>query len=365
VGQYVWLTLKGKNANGEQHDLSLWLQPSDVSVNARWIADGFVDKPVPYNYLKSLGHNTELKIEFKASLSKSQEESTAQAFVVRTYTVKSTPTITWLRGSPSGQVIAPGGYTKETSVTLSGTASKGQQVDIRDGEDSKGQAVADSATGAWTHAIRDLSVARHSLTAKAMDAAGGTSKAWEFNIIDEMVIDRQQMNLDGLSVKMPEWPRTGQDSIGNTQVRQPTRGLPPYSYASSDSTVASVNYEGKVTGNKNGYALIVVFDSGGQSATYSVSVSNVYRLRINEQPITALQAIEWRENLSNAMPCTDATYHDLHLVYGFPLPIPSALWSCSNQGCTQSNLPYFRRLDGVACRVATWEEFGAWCIQST
>jgi hypothetical protein len=78
VGQYVWLTLKGKNANGEQHDLSLWLQPSDVSVNTRWIADGFIDKPVPYNYLKSLGHNTELKIEFKASLSKSQEESTAQ-----------------------------------------------------------------------------------------------------------------------------------------------------------------------------------------------------------------------------------------------------------------------------------------------
>lgn len=366
VGQYVWLTLKGKDANGEQHDLSLWNQPSDVSVNARWIADGFVDKPVPYNYLKSLGHNTDLKIEFKASLSKSQEESTAQAFAVRTYTIKSTPTITWLRGSPSGQMIAPGGYTKETSVTLSGTASKGQQIEIRDGENPKGQAIADAVTGIWQLLIHGLTVARHSLTAKAMDASGGTSKAWEFNVIDEMVIDRQPMILNGLSVKMPEWPTTGNDSIGNTQVRQPTKGLPPYSYASSDSTVASVSSDGKVTGNKNGSAFIVVLDSGGQSATYNVSVSNVYRLRINEQPMTALRAVEWRESLQDATYCFDAAIYDMQRVYGHTLPIPTNIWQCfyRDGGCNPGNFYFYKNAIGVSCYSGLYET-AAWCIQPT
>lgn len=365
VGQYVWLTLKGKNANGEQYDLSLWLQPSDVSVNARWIADGFIDKPVPYNYLKSLGHNTELRIEFKASLSKSQEESTAQAFVVRTYTIKSTPTITWLRGSPSGQDIAPDGFTRETSVTLSGTASKGQQVDVLDGEDTKGQPIADAVTGIWTQTIDELSVARHSLTARAMDAGGATSKAWVFTVIGELSIDCQQMNLNGLSVKMPDWPKTGEDSIGNTQVRQPTGGLAPYFYASSNQDIASVSSEGKVTGNRNGVVTINVSDSAGAAVSYTVAVTNVYRLRLNETPMTALQAVEWRESLADAVPCRDAAIFDLVRVHGKPLPTSTALWQCVTGGCPE---PYFPGYDNswghITCIKGAYE-LAAWCIQPT
>jgi len=362
VGQYVWLTLKGKNANGEQHDLSLWLQPSDVSVNARWIADGFIDKPVPYNYLKSLGHNTELRIEFKASLSKSQEESTAQAFVVRTYTVKSTPTITWLRGSPSGQDIAPDGFTRETSVTLSGTASKGQQVDVLDGEDTKGQPIADAVTGIWTQTIDELSVARHSLTARAMDAGGATSKAWVFTVIGELSIDRQQMNLNGLSVKMPDWPKTGEDSIGNTQVRQPTGGLAPYFYASSNQDIASVNTEGKVTGNRNGVVTITVSDSAGAAVSYTVAVTNVYRLRIHEQHVTALQAVEWKDSLADSSIFHDAHVYDLHRVYGNPLPYQDVLWLCVSSGCNPPNFPYFLDHIGIGCRNGLLE-YSAVCIQ--
>ncbi|MBS4089985.1 hypothetical protein [Pseudomonas rustica] len=362
VGQYVWLTLKGKDANGEQHDLSLWNQPSDASVNARWISDGYVDKPVPYNYLKSLGHNSELRIEFKASLIKNQEESTAQIFEMRIYTIKWTPTISWLRGSPSGQDIAPGGFTRETSVSLSGTANKGQQVDVLDGIDTKGQPIADAITGIWTLSIHDLSVSRHSLTATAMVAGGGTSKAWEFNVIDEMVIDRQPMNLNGLSVKMPDWPRTGKDSPGNTQIRQPTKGLPPYSYASSNPTVVSVTTEGKVTGNKNGNAIIVVFDMSGQSITYNVLVTNVYRLRISERPTIALQAVQWRESLADAELCSNQVIADLNLVYGEPLPVPASLWQCTTSGCGEKTFTYFHKSGYVGCLGESYELLG-WCIQ--
>jgi hypothetical protein len=243
-------------------------------------------------------------------------------------------------------------------------ASARQQVDIRDGEISKGKPTANPLTRIWTQTIDNLALAPHSLTARAMYGSGEVSAQWNFTVKEALVIDRQQMILNGLSVKMPEWPTTGEDSIGNTQVRQPTKGLPPYSYASSDSTVASVNNEGKVTGNKNGNAFIVVLDSGGQSATYSVSVSNVYRLRINEQLITALRAIEWRESLQDATYCFDAAIFDMQRVYGNTLPIPTNIWQCVNGGCSLGNYHFFKNAIGITCYSGLYET-AAWCMQPT
>jgi hypothetical protein len=197
-----------------------------------------------------------------------------------------------------------------------------------------------------------------------MDAGGATSKAWVFTVIGELSIDRQQMNLNGLSVKMPDWPRTGEDSIGNTQVRQPTGGLAPYFYASSNQDIASVNTEGKVTGNRNGVTTITVSDSAGAAVSYTVAVTNVYRLRLNETPMTARQAVEWRESLANAIPCTDPALFDLDLVHGKPLPISSNLWQCTLSGCPDLYFPVFYKLGGVGCRNGLYE-YAAWCMQST
>lgn len=368
VGQYAWLALKGKNASGGSHDLTMWSQPSIASVNQQWINRGYYDETVRNDYLIGLGNNTELHVHFKASLSKSQEESTAQTFEIRTYTVKAIelikPTITSVRGTSSGQEIPSGSFTTETSVTLTGMASARQHVDVRDGEISKGKPTADPVTRIWTQTIDNLALAPHSLTARALYGSGEVSAPRNFTVMEALVIDRQPMILNGLSVKMPEWPTTGEDSIGNTQVRRPTKGLPPYSYASSDSTIASVNNEGKVTGNKNGNALIVVFDSGGQSATYSVSVSNVYRLRINEQPMTALQAVKWRESLADAVPCNDWAIFDLVRVHGKPLPISTSLWLCATDGCSEPNFPIYNSMGYVAC-INGAHVVPAWCIQRT
>jgi hypothetical protein len=333
----------------------MWSQPSIASVNQQWINSGYYDETVRNDYLIGLGNNTELHVHFKASLSKSQEESTAQTFEIRTYTVKAIelikPTITSVRGTLSGQEIPSGSFTTETSVTLTGMASARQHVDIRDGEISKGKPTADPLTRIWTQTIDNLALAPHSLTARALYGSGDVSAPRNFTVMEALVIDRQPMILNGLSVKMPEWPTTGEDSIGNTQMRQPTKGLPPYSYASSDSTVASVNNEGKVIGNKNGNAFIVVLDSGGQSATYSVSVSNVYRLRLNETPMTALQAIEWRESLANASHCGNSQIADLRLVYGDTLPMPDNIWACIEEGgCTTIGFfLFYQNGNGILC----------------
>ncbi|MDY0836194.1 Ig-like domain-containing protein, partial [Pseudomonas sp. SED1] len=99
----------------------------------------------------------------------------------------------------------------------------------------------------------------------------------------ELVIEQTQVHLNGFSLKVPDWPRTGEDSVNNTRTRTASGGAPPYQYSSSDSFVASVDsVTGKVTGNRNGSAVIRVTDSMEAELSYSVEVTNVWRLNINE-----------------------------------------------------------------------------------
>ncbi|TFB34230.1 Ig-like domain repeat protein, partial [Pseudomonas sp. F01002] len=87
------------------------------------------------------------------------------------------PTIESVKGDPSGVEIPPGGTTVEIAVTLTGTASKGQKVEIQDGGVRKEEAIADPTTGIWSKTITGLSVAAHSFTAKALYGAGASSAA--------------------------------------------------------------------------------------------------------------------------------------------------------------------------------------------
>ncbi|MET0778011.1 MAG: hypothetical protein ABWZ65_21290, partial [Pseudomonas mandelii] len=55
---------------------------------ATWISQGFYTHSIPFDELKNLKDGSQLKVEFKAGLSGSQDEGEAQPFQVRTYTVK-------------------------------------------------------------------------------------------------------------------------------------------------------------------------------------------------------------------------------------------------------------------------------------
>jgi hypothetical protein len=107
----------------------------------------------------------------------------ATARVIGEGVVDEKPTIASVKGSPSDADIPPGGTTVETAVTLSGTASKGQKVDVLDGTDSKGQPTADVITGVWTLPVSGLTVEAHSFTAKALYGSGAVSAARTFNVI--------------------------------------------------------------------------------------------------------------------------------------------------------------------------------------
>ncbi|OLY76816.1 hypothetical protein AU074_03335 [Pseudomonas sp. ATCC PTA-122608] len=149
----------------------------------------------------------------------------------------------------------------------------------------------------------------------------------------ELVIEQTQMHLNGFSLKVPDWPKTGEDSINNTRTRTASGGVPPYQYSSSDTFIASVDsVTGKVTGNRNGSVIVTVSDSNAAELTYSVEVSNVWRLNINETLMTAPESIEWMESIGGTS-IYDAIFYtvgyDVGRVYQ-PLPFREHFyWLCS------------------------------------
>ncbi len=162
----------------------------------------------------------------KTRIDRSSDKSKAVTFPVRTYTIKAVedvkPQITSVKGSPSGDEIPEGGTTVETAVTLTGTAAKGQKVEVFDGTTSKGQPVVHATTGVWELAVNELSVAAHSFKAKALYGSGTESAIRTFTVADKLKIthiqDPQYMTVspDGTFayVCCYEWPfRTGDRSL--------------------------------------------------------------------------------------------------------------------------------------------------------
>ncbi|WP_085694634.1 hypothetical protein [Pseudomonas sp. B7(2017)] len=117
------------------------------------------------------------------------------------------PTLDSVKGSPSGVEVPDGSLIVETSVVLSGTASKGQKVDVLDGVTSKGQATADAATGRWTLTVSGLSAAVHTFTAKAMYGDGLVSTPRSFTVV-ALIKPTLSNVLDANNVEVPEGTST-------------------------------------------------------------------------------------------------------------------------------------------------------------
>ncbi|WP_285420028.1 Ig-like domain-containing protein [Pseudomonas sp. efr-133-TYG-5] len=96
------------------------------------------------------------------------------------------------------------------------------------------------------------------------------------NASGPLSIDQRPMRLDGVMVRsyLCIYPN-GIDAVGNTEVRTASGGQPPYTY-SSNSGIAVVDANGKVTGMGNGSATITVTDALGVQVEYIVLITNVY-----------------------------------------------------------------------------------------
>lgn len=238
------------------------------------------------------------------------------------------PVITAVKNS-SGTDLTNGGTVSDNKVVLSGSALAGAVLQVFD----DGVFIEEVQTGAnykWQSRLLPILVGHHRYTVKEKAGNEFESDPWLLERL-ALSIDRTQMKLDGFSVKVPQWPKTGEDSIGNTAVRVPIGGVPPYDYASSDPLTAPVTAAGRVTGLKQGVATIYVTDQEGETVNYLVAVTNVYRLQISAQTINFLEAEAWRNSLGGRHTHDGIFLNDILRVYSLPLR-PTNIWNCATYG---------------------------------
>lgn len=180
-GQPMWLSLSGTKSDGSPYSKVIWAAGSS-KVNASWVMDGHLSTTLSIAELKQLKDGSALTITFKAGLDGTQTEANAVTFAAKVYTMKAAadirPVISSVRDSWSE--ISPGGTTYDNSVTVSGTATASQQVELFDGATSKGNASVDTG-GNWSAPLSGLALGTHSITAKGLYGSGLVSAARAFN----------------------------------------------------------------------------------------------------------------------------------------------------------------------------------------
>lgn len=129
----------------------------------------------PVAALKALPNGARVRIEFRVGFDRSSDESKAVTFPVRNYTVKAkvwvTPTLNNVLDD-KGVEVPEGQATLSTTLKLKGTATKGEKVELYDGNGPsaalKGNADVDPVTGKWEYTITVAPAGSRRLYAKAL-----------------------------------------------------------------------------------------------------------------------------------------------------------------------------------------------------
>ncbi|NWD78211.1 hypothetical protein HX890_29225 [Pseudomonas gingeri] len=174
--QDVWLRLKGTKADGTApYDLNIWTPPPrGPRASQLWIDQGYYDTTIAYSYLKDLKDGSTLTIEFKVDLSQTTNEANATSFPLRTYTIRAialdAPTLIDIRDT-KGSVVDK--ITADTSVTVTGTGSSGEEIQLMDGTSPIGSPfrVPDGTTN-WSTTLTGLTVRAYSIKARALYGTG-------------------------------------------------------------------------------------------------------------------------------------------------------------------------------------------------
>lgn len=241
---------------------------------------------------------------------------------VRTLTVITllVPTITKATGSPSGNEIVKDGFTPETSIVLEGRASQNQRVQLFNGASPIGPEVPVETNGSWSRLLSGLDMTRHVFSAQALYGDRIKSDPFALTVVERLVVEPSEMKLDGVKwVQNYGWPT--RDVPGNTATRTVQGGARPYNYQSLDTTTATVDSNGKVTGLKNGRTQIRVTDGTLQAVTYDVHVSNVSRVEYANFTGAVRDGIQWITSVGGSVQFNTTTYF-ANLVANFNGPIP-------------------------------------------
>ncbi|PAU60035.1 hypothetical protein [Pseudomonas sp. PICF141] len=187
-GQYFWLRLRGTNADDSAFDELYWSAPGNL-VDQEF-SKGFYARNYSANLLTGLKDRSLLTLEFMAGLEGSQDVAIAQRFAHRNYIVRTgtpvtppAPVIDSVRDS-GNQQIPDAGNTAHSTVTVTGTAMAGEEVELFDGATSKGKVRADF--GRWELTVAELAIGPHVFTAVALYGGSEVSNTWTIEVTSQL-----------------------------------------------------------------------------------------------------------------------------------------------------------------------------------
>ncbi|WP_367256313.1 Ig-like domain-containing protein [Pseudomonas sp. stari2] len=292
------VTVTGKASPGQTVQLYDGTTPvapvTNVDANGDWSKT--------FTGLSVAPHNIKAKALYGA-----QPESAVRIFTVAVHTAPSLDSVRDSRGE-----LPNNGATTDTSVSLQGRVTPLHDVQIYDGNTPKHIATALN-TGIWTTTLA-VGLGGHTITTRAL-TTGQTSNPRSFTVnspIPPLTINPATMSLNAWHFRDNDTPTN--PPAGAFGDRSASGGVLPYRYASSNPNVAEVNAtNGRVISKGNGSATITVTDNANQTASYTVTTSNVDRLfgtgHFNTYTVCANTAAnmggripslaEWRAVISN------------------------------------------------------------------
>ncbi|WP_256346564.1 hypothetical protein [Pseudomonas gingeri] len=192
-GDRVWLSLESDNPDGTPIRLPIWTA-SSISAGEftqKYLTRVITSIPEHATWLRALEHGSELRVIFKVVFGGGSNEADALTFPLRTYTVHNVveveaPTITSVKNAAGGE-IANGSTVVTATVTLTGTASRGQQVEIRDGTTVM-RTVAANSSGAWSTPALPVTAKAYSITARGLYGSNpGSTPPRTFTVVASAV----------------------------------------------------------------------------------------------------------------------------------------------------------------------------------
>ncbi|MBC3362757.1 Ig-like domain-containing protein [Pseudomonas sp. SWRI154] len=278
AGQYVWLRLKGRKADGTAHDLTL---APGSRVSQGWVDQGYALSTAPYSYLQDLGNDTQLDLEFKVTLDRSQDEAEAVTLPLRSYSIRVALDL------PAPRVIeADADDTVDPSVLPGGVTIRVEFDDMRPGDDvtmifegtADGSARQSKRVGT-PPAPLDYTVGQGTLLPNSDRFAlvfyevhrnglplGDPSAQYSLRVLG---LEWNAFSINGWNPSVFQ-PTTGFD--GAYYTRSVGRAVGPVTYTSSRPEV-TVNAAGQVTLVRawTGAATITARDGAGRSVAYTLN----------------------------------------------------------------------------------------------
>ncbi|MBX9410476.1 Ig-like domain-containing protein [Pseudomonas baetica] len=182
VKQFAWLEMVGETTSGVAYTIKI-IEGKEITSTE---LNNGLNEPLLRSELMKLGHSTAATVICKVAFNGGSQESSAYVFPPLPLTIRTrydylTPEIT--RVADSRTEIEEGGKTRDDEVTVTGTATRGETIELFDGGSASMGTARVEADSNWSRKIGTLTEKLYSITAKALyDADPVSSLARTFTV---------------------------------------------------------------------------------------------------------------------------------------------------------------------------------------